>query len=182
MSDGSPDGIERPAGRYALRALERSVLGGMLVMIPGTLGYLTGNLWLFPSLGPSLVLMVVLPHQKSSRAYNTFVGQLLGITCGFAAAMATGASGGPSALVAGHLLAPHVAAAGLAVAMMILLQLFARAIHPPGSSTAIMIALGVFSPNWHDFLVIFVGVAITTFAGEAARQFLIRGEREVTKP
>lgn len=179
MSGSPPDGIERPAGRYALRALERSVLGGILVMIPGTLGYLTDNLWLFPSLGPSLVLMVVLPHNKTSRAYNTFAGQLLGIVCGFAAALATGATGGPSALAGGHLLAPHVAAAGLAVMMMILLQLLFRAIHPPGSSTAIMIALGVFGPTWHDFMVIFIGVVITTIAGEAARLFLIRGEREV---
>ena len=91
--------------------LWRSVLGGTVVMVPGVLGYLAGNLWLFPSLGPSVYLIVAFPGLKTARAYNVFAGHLLAVACGYFAAAAMGVSGTPSAIPSHHLLAPHVAAA-----------------------------------------------------------------------
>lgn len=182
MDGGSPEGRKRPIRKVALRVLKRSVLGGALVMIPGTLGYLTGNIWLFPSLGPTIFLILVWPDQKTATTYNTFMGHIIAIVCGYAAVLAISTAGVPSALTIGYLLAPHVAAAGAAVTVMMLLQLFARATHPPGASTAIMITLGAFSATWQDCLMIFMGVVITTIVGQAARFFLIQGEEEATGP
>jgi hypothetical protein len=131
MSGSSPGGSGRPAGNQARYILERSVLGGVLVMAPGILGYLAGNLWLFPSLGPSIFLLPISPGQKTARTYNTFTGHLIAIVRGYAAVLVTGAAGVPSVLVIGHLLVPHVVAASLAVTVMMKLQLLVRAIHPP---------------------------------------------------
>jgi len=73
----------RKRARRALNILLRSVLGGLLVLLVGGLGYVTGNLWLFPSLGPSIFMLVASPHLKSSSLYNMIVGHLIGIINGY---------------------------------------------------------------------------------------------------
>ena len=43
--------------------------GGLLVLVPGLLGLLTGNVWLFPSLGPTAYLQAANPQHESARPY-----------------------------------------------------------------------------------------------------------------
>jgi hypothetical protein len=162
-----------------LHILWRSVLGGTLLMVPGVLGYIVDNLWLFPSLGPSLFLLVISPHEKSSRIYNVFVGHLIAIVCGYIAVIATGAGGIPSELAGGHILVPHILASGIAMGLMIFLQLSLKAAHVPGASTALLITLGAFKVSWHDFMVILVGVVIMAIVGETARRFLLWKEPDI---
>ncbi|HZD44386.1 MAG TPA: hypothetical protein VE134_10055, partial [Methanomicrobiales archaeon] len=88
----------RKGGPRALHILWRSLLLGALILVPGAFGYISGNLWLFPSLGPSFFLQVESPHLVSARAYNTVVGHLIGIATGYLAIFVFGAAVEPSSL------------------------------------------------------------------------------------
>jgi hypothetical protein len=158
--------------RRVLNILLRSVLGGLLVLLAGGLGYITGNLWLFPSLGPSIFMMVGSPHLKASSLYNVTVGHLVGIISGYTLAIITGAAYVPSALAVGYLQLSHVVASCIAIALVILINIFLKASHPPAVATTFLITLGGFKATWNDLSAILIGIAIIAVAGEITRQMI----------
>ncbi|PYS45548.1 MAG: HPP family protein [Acidobacteria bacterium] len=146
------------------------LVGGILTLIPGLIGLVMGNAWLFPSLGPTAFLQAASPQHPSSRFYNTLVGHLSGIAAGVSAVLVLAASNEPSVL-ATHQLYPHrVWASGLAIALTLLFQLLLRANHPPAAATTLLITLGGFNPNWKDVSTIIIGGAIIAGAGEIMRR------------
>lgn len=155
-----------------LDILLRSVLGGLLVLLAGGLGYITGNLWLFPSLGPSIFMLVESPHQKSSSIYNMTVGHLVGIISGYALAIITGAAYIPSAFDVDHLQLSQIVASCIAIALVMLIHILLNASHPPAIATTFLITLGSFKATLHDLSAILIGIVITTFAGEIVRYII----------
>src|SRR4051812_23075465 len=53
--------------------------GTILVLIPGLLGLATGNVWLVPSVGPTVFLQATLPQLPTARIYNVLAGHFIGI-------------------------------------------------------------------------------------------------------
>jgi hypothetical protein len=145
----------------------------MLVLVPGILGYITGNLWLFPSLGTSIFLQVVMPHQKYSRFDYLVIGHLIGVVSGYTLMILSGATNVPSAIASGQLHLSQVIASCIAVALMTLLQLTFKAVHPPAAATTLMITLGVFRATWNDFFTILIGISIVAVAGESIRRIML---------
>lgn len=160
----------------AFNILLRSVLGGLLVLLAGGLGYVTGNVWLFPSLGPSIFLHVVSPHLKSSSLYNMVVGNLVGIIIGYILAIITGAAYVQSPLAVGYLQLSHVVASCISLALVILIHIPLKASHPPAAATTFLITLGGFKATWHDLSAILIGIAIIAVAGEIVRQMILSME------
>ncbi len=180
---GAPGGQTRggpdPTGRYAA-ALRHAGLGGFLIMIPGVLGYLSGNLWLFPSLGPSFFMQMETPRTKAARPYNVIAGHLIGIVAGYVSVIAvSGIAGLPSAFGPPHLLlSAHIAASGLSMGLMVLIQVLMKAQHPPASATTLLITLGEFRVAWSDISILLIGIAIMAVVGEIVRRaLLIRSKR-----
>lgn len=163
--------------RRALSILLRSVLGGLLALLAGGLGYITGNLWLFPSLGPSIFMMVESPHIKSSSLYNMTVGHLVGIISGYSIAIITGAAYVQSVFEVGHLQLSHVVASCIAIALVILIHIPLKASHPPAVATTFLITLGSFKATWHDLSAILIGIVIIAIAGEITRHMILSMER-----
>lgn len=157
-----------------IQQLGKAVLGGVLIMIPGALGLVSGMLWLFPSLGPSYYLQVQTPQLKAAQPYNVVGGHLIGVGAGYLAVLALGGlSGIPSALSTHRLLTVHVAASGLAIGLMILVQLLAQAEHQPAAATVLLITLGGFRVAWPDLSWLLVGIVIMAITGEVARRWLV---------
>ena len=147
--------------------------GGLLMPPPGLLGLAAGNLWLFPSLGPTAFLQVTAPLQANARFYNTLVGHLIGVAAAVGAVLLLGADGEPSVFVQKELFPLRVWASALAVALTLLFQLLLRAEHPPAAATTLLISLGGFGPG-KDLAFLLVGVLIIAFTGELLRRARVR--------
>jgi len=60
----------------------------------GALGLWAGQAWLFPSLGPTIFLQAVTPHEPSAQLWNTLAGHAVGVAAGFGALFLFGALSG----------------------------------------------------------------------------------------
>src|SRR3954454_4534932 len=75
-----------------------SVTAGVQILVVGLLGLLAGSPWLVPSLGPTAVLVALMPAHPTARAWNTFGGHLGGLIAGFIAVALLGPAGAPTVI------------------------------------------------------------------------------------
>ena len=120
------------------------VAGGLLLAV-GALGLLARQPWLLPSLGPTAVLLALMPAHPTARPWNIFAGHLGGLLAGFAAVAVLGAASAPTVLGDGQLTPIRVLAAGIAVASTVVIGDLTRATHPPAAATTLLVALGSIS-------------------------------------
>jgi CBS-domain-containing membrane protein len=146
--------------------------GGVLMLLAGLAGLVVGKPWLFPSLGPTAWLQVEDPDLPAARPWNTVVGHLCGLLCGYLSVFLAGASDLPSVLVA-HILSPErVAASVLALTLTLAAASLLKASHPPAGATTLLVSLGAFRPE--DAFSVIAGVAIVAAAGEAVRRWMLK--------
>ena len=124
------------AGTYAA-ALAAVVLG-----VCGVVGVVLHLPWLFPSLGPTVMLFFESPEQEASRPINALVGHGVGLVAGTLCLYAFGLQDQPSAPVGG-LTALHVVSGGLSVALTTLALTWIGLPHPPAGATTLIISLGI---------------------------------------
>jgi hypothetical protein len=77
------------------------VWAAVILAVVGGIGLLLHQPWLFPSLGPTAMLMLESPEQPSARFVNAIVGHVVAVVVGLAALVACGLYGQPSAPTAG---------------------------------------------------------------------------------
>lgn len=140
----TPSLLNRLKMRHAVlgAATYAAVLSLVVLALLGTVGIGTHLPWLFPSLGPTVMLFFESPEQSSSRPANTLVGHLVGLAMGVLCLYAFGLQHSPSAPVAG-LTVSHVAAGALSVALTTLVLTWLRAPHPPAGATTLIVSLGI---------------------------------------
>lgn len=130
------------------RPVHTFVGSAVAVAVAGTVAALTHQPWLFPSLGPAIMLHLEKPQAPESSPRNTFVGHAVALLAGYAALLACGLTGRPSVLQEGVTGSRIVAAAGsLAVTTLILLLLHAS--HPPAGATTLIVSLGLLHTPAH---------------------------------
>lgn len=126
------------AGVYA------GVLSIVVLAVSGVVGLLFHLPWLFPSLGPTVMLFFESPEQKASRPVNTLVGHGVGLLAGALCLYALGLQGQPSATVGG--LTPlHVLSGVLSVGLTTLVLTWLGLPHPPAGATTLIVSLGILS-------------------------------------
>jgi hypothetical protein len=150
--------------------------GGLLIGAVGAIAVLAGLPALLPSLGPSAVLVGLQPNHPSARPWNTLVGHALGLLAGFAAVLATGATGAPTVLGDQQLVPVRVVASAIAIALTILLCQLARASHPPAAATTLLVTLGSIA-TLKQSMTLMVGVILLAVIGEGLRH--VRRKRRV---
>ncbi|MEU9742913.1 HPP family protein [Micromonospora chersina] len=152
-----PAEIDETPSRPAARAFAGSAVA---VVVAGAVALLTRQPWLFPSLGPAIMLHIEQPAKPESSPRNTVVGHLVALLAGYAALLATGLADHPSALQEGVSGARIVAAAGsLAVTAAVLVLL--KAPHPPAGATTLIVSLGLLhTPG--QLVVAFTAVLLVT--------------------
>ncbi|SCG60110.1 HPP family protein [Micromonospora inositola] len=127
-----------PAGTAA-RAFGGSAVA---LVVAGTVALLTRQPWLFPSLGPAVVLHVEQPGKPESSPRNTLIGHLVALLAGYAMLVLTGLADHQSALQEGVSVPRVIAAVGsLAVTAAVLVLLSAA--HPPAGATTLIVSLGL---------------------------------------
>ncbi|MEV4199572.1 HPP family protein [Micromonospora globbae] len=116
--------------------------GAVAVVVAGAVAIATGQPWLFPSLGPAVMLHVEKPRAPQSSPRSTLIGHVVALLAGYAFLLACGLADHPSALEEGVSGWRIVAAAGsLAVTAVVLYLL--RASHPPAGATTLIVSLGL---------------------------------------
>jgi CBS-domain-containing membrane protein len=123
-------------------ALYAAVLSLIVLAVAGAVGIALHLPWLFPSLGPTVMLFFESPEQPSARPVNTLVGHLTGLLMGAGCLYAFGLQDGPSA-AAGGLTGAYLAAGALSVALTTLVLTWLGKPHPPAGATTLIVALGI---------------------------------------
>ena len=137
----------RPWGREKVRppsALVAALLCLVTLAASGAVGLALKQPWLFPSLGPTVMLFFAAPEQPASRPVNALVGHFVALVVGFGCVVAFGLTGAPPAPVAG-LTPSYVAAGALSVAITTLVLQLIRLPHPPAGATTLIVSLGILS-------------------------------------
>lgn len=145
------------------------LMSAALILLVGVLGLATGRPWLGPSLGPTIILVTMMPAHPTARGWNIIAGHLIGLAAGLAAVALLGAQNAPNPIQTGQLEPVRVAAATLAILLTSLGGIIARASHPPAAATTLLVALGAISKP-EQVLATIVGVLIVAVAGEAVRR------------
>ncbi|MGW5671028.1 HPP family protein [Micromonospora sp. NPDC003776] len=134
-----PPEIEETPSRPAVRGFAGSAVA---VVVAGTVALLTRQPWLFPSLGPAIMLHVEQPGKPESSPRNTVIGHLVALLAGYAMLVLTGLADHPPALQEGVSGLRIVAAAGsLAITAAVLVLV--KAPHPPAGATTLIVSLGL---------------------------------------
>ncbi|QIG39075.1 HPP family protein [Microbacterium sp. 4R-513] len=120
-----------------------AVLGLVVLALSGAVGLALKQPWLFPSLGPTVMLFFESPEQPSSRPQNALVGHGVGLVAGVACFYALGLQGTPPA-PDGGLTPAYVAAGALSVAITTLVLTLLKLPHPPAGATTLIVSLGIF--------------------------------------
>lgn len=142
MTAGGP--ATRLRRRRAGAAGYAAVLCLVVLALSGAVGLITQAPWLFPSLGPTVMLFFESPEQPASRPLNALVGHGTGLVAGLGSFLALGLAGTPSVPVGG--LTPGSLLAGaLSVAITTLVLTLLGLPHPPAGATTLIVSLGIFA-------------------------------------
>jgi CBS domain-containing membrane protein len=102
----------------------------------------TGEPFVFPSLGPTAFLLFYTPLLPASSPRNTVAGHLIGAAAGYLSLMVFGLTNEPPAL-ASSVTAARVGAAGLSLGLTSGAMVWARVPHPPAGATTLIVSLGI---------------------------------------
>lgn len=133
--------------------------------VVGTVGVLVKQPWVFPSLGPTLMVLAETPGQPSAHPRNVLAGHTVGALCGYLSLLTTGLVNHPSALQEG-LHAPRVVAACLSVGLTALLLQLMSTPHPPAGATTLIVSLGLLTTE-RSLVVLLLSVAVCTLIATA---------------
>lgn len=169
---------------YLLKHFNPRYIWGLFVFINGVitiailslLAYLTGNPFVFPSLGPTAILLFLASSAEASRPRNALAGHAIGIACGYLMLLATGLAHAPSVIEGGVTL-PRVIAASFALGLTGAIMVIAKTPHPPAGATTLLIALGfITKPS----LLLIIEVAVVLLVVQALVINRLAGVSNVT--
>jgi CBS domain-containing membrane protein len=127
-----------------VRSLYVFANGFITIGVLALLALVSHNPFVFPSLGPTAYLLFFSPLAKTSSPRNTIFGHAIGLICGYAAFVVTGAGELPFGVHPG-IFWPRILAAALSLsatgAFMVLLEIS----HPPAGATTLIVSLGIIS-------------------------------------
>jgi len=108
----------------------------------GVVGLALKQPWLFPSLGPTLMVLAETPRQDSAHWRNVLGGHAIGIAAGYFALLATGLTTAPAVVEQG-LTGTRIVAACLSLGLTAFLLQALRLPHPPAGATTLIVSLGL---------------------------------------
>ncbi|MGA9883010.1 MAG: HPP family protein [Candidatus Acidiferrales bacterium] len=120
------------------------VNGFVTIGLLALLALLSGNPFVFPSLGPTAYLLFFSPLAKTCSPRNTIFGHAIGIMCGYGAYVVTGAGALPFGIHPG-IFWPRILAAALSLSATGALMVLLGVSHPPAGATTLIISLGIIS-------------------------------------
>ncbi|GII86283.1 hypothetical protein Ssi03_42730 [Sphaerisporangium siamense] len=131
-----------PAGRSRWhRALVTAAQAAVCIAVPAVVAWVSGQPFVFPSLGPTVFLALTSASTPAASPRNTVAGHLISASAGYAALALTGLTrAGPDL---SHPNGHRVAAVAIALALTAGGMLLGDLPHPPGGATTLIVALGL---------------------------------------
>lgn len=127
-----------------VRSLYVFVNGFITIGVLALLALVSRNPFVFPSLGPTAYLLFFSPLAKTSSPRNTIFGHAIGLICGYAAFVVTGAGALPFGVHPG-IFWPRILAAALSLSATGAFMVFLDVSHPPAGATTLIVSLGIIS-------------------------------------
>jgi CBS domain-containing membrane protein len=127
-----------------IRSVYVFVNGFITIGVLALLALVTRNPFVFPSLGPTAYLLFFSPLGKTSTPRNTVSGHAIGLICGYAAYVLTGAGALPFGAHPG-IFWPRILAAALSLSATGALMVLLDVSHPPAGATTLIVSLGIIS-------------------------------------
>jgi CBS-domain-containing membrane protein len=118
------------------------VNGFISIALMATVALLSGQPFIFPSLGPTAFLFFYTPLAPAASPRNAVIGHLIGALSGWVSLAAFGLlNAGPA--VGGGVTVARVGAAALSLGLTSGLMVLLRAPHPPAGATTLIVSLGL---------------------------------------
>jgi CBS domain-containing membrane protein len=154
-----------------VRSIYVFVNGFITIAVLALLALASRNPFVFPSLGPTAYLLFFSPLGKTSSPRNTILGHAIGLACGYAAFVLTGAGALPFGVRQG-IFWPRILAAALSLSFTGALMVLLDVSHPPAGATTLIVSLGIISKPLElviievaVFLLVAQALAINRLAG-----------------
>jgi CBS-domain-containing membrane protein len=153
---------ERHSSTFVL-GLFAFVNGLIAIGIMALVALVTGQAFVFPSLGPTAFLLFYTPLLPAASPRNTFFGHLIGAVAGYLALVIFGLTDDLPAL-ATHVTGARVGAAALSLGLTSGAMVWARVPHPPAGATTLIVSLGILrKPS--QLVVLMVAVVLLVVQG-----------------
>jgi CBS-domain-containing membrane protein len=139
------------------------VNGLIAIALMATAAVVTGQPFIFPSLGPTAFLLFYTPMLAAASPRNTLGGHLIGAAAGYLALVVFGLTDNAPALVEG-VGAGRVGAAAQSLGLTSGAMVWARVPHPPAGATTLIVSLGILrEPD--QLVVLMIAVALLVVQG-----------------
>lgn len=141
------------------------VNGMVSIGLMSLVALMTGQPFIFPSLGPTAFLLFYSPLQPTACPRNTLCGHLIGVVAGYLSLVIFGLVDAGPALVVGVSWA-RVGAAALSLGLTAGVMVWLRVPHPPAGATTLIVSLGLIT-SIPKLVVLMLGVLLLVIQGLA---------------
>ncbi len=128
-------------GRFVW-ALFMFVNGFITIAILAGVAMVSHTPFVFPSLGPTAILLFYTPLSPTASPRHTVYGHAIGILCGYGSLLLTGLHHAAPATVVG-VDSSRILAAALSLAATSAVMILLKSAHPPAGATTLIISLGI---------------------------------------
>lgn len=153
---------ERFPGR-SIWALFMFVNGFLTMAILAAVAMVSHSPFVFPSLGPTAILLFYTPLSPTASPRHTVYGHAIGILCGYGSLLLMGLHHAPPATVIG-VDSSRILAAALSLASTSAIMILLKAAHPPAGATTLIISLGIVT---RPFYLIIIEIAVALLVAQA---------------
>jgi CBS-domain-containing membrane protein len=153
---------ERHSSRFVL-GLFAMVNGLVAIGVMALVALVTGEPFVFPSLGPTAFLLFYTPLAPAASPRNALGGHLIGAAAGYLALVAFGLTDAAPAL-ATSVTGARVGAAALSLGLTSGAMVWAGVSHPPAGATTLIVSLGILREPT-QLVVLMIAVALLVVQG-----------------
>jgi hypothetical protein len=143
-----------------------AVIAAVVIAVTGLVGIVLHQPWLFPSLGPTIMVILETPAQPSAHPRNVLVGHVVAVAAGWLALLVTGLRDAPPVVQHG-LDRQYVGSAVIALAVTMLVLQLLRMPHPPAGATTLIVALAILRTPGQLAVIVLSVVLVTLLASGA---------------
>lgn len=144
-------------------ALFMFINGFITIAILAGVAMVSHTPFVFPSLGPTAILLFYTPLSPTACPRHTLYGHAIGIVCGYSSLLLLGLHHAPPAIES-NVDMRRIMAAALSLALTAGLMILLKAAHPPAGATTLIVSLGIVTKPFY-LAIIEVAVALLVLQG-----------------
>lgn len=137
--------------------------GLIAIAVMSLIAFVTGEPFIFPSLGPTAFLLFYTPLLPAACPRNTVGGHAIGAIAGYIALVVFGLTDAAPAL-ATSVTGARIGAAALSLGLTSGAMVLARVPHPPAGATTLIVSLGIFRQP-HQLVILMIAVLLLVVQG-----------------